>query len=68
MVSGKNGARQVVKARIAVFATVTLAITLSIIVAMADHCSAAAFDTPHTIRPAMLANQFKTLCIVNQGR
>lgn len=37
MVSRKNGTCQVIKASIAVFATVALSMTLSIIVAVADH-------------------------------
>ena len=35
--SGKNGTRQVIKSSITVFATVALPMTLSVIVAMADH-------------------------------
>jgi hypothetical protein len=37
MMPGKNGASQVIKASVTVFAPVALAMTLSIIVAVADH-------------------------------
>ena len=56
MVSSKNGPRQIIKASIAVFATVALPMTLSIIMAMADHCFTIALDAAHTIGPAVLTN------------
>jgi len=64
MVPRKNGARQVIKASIAVLAPIALTMTLSIIVAMADNCIATALDTMHTIWPAMPADQLKALRII----
>ena len=52
----KNGARQVIKSSIAVLAPIALTMTLSIVVAVADNCSAAAFDTTYTRWPAMSAD------------
>jgi hypothetical protein len=43
MVSRKNGACQIIKASIAVFAPVALPMTLSIIVAVADNCATTSF-------------------------
>ena len=59
MVPSKNGARQVIKASIAALAPIALTMTLCIIVAMADNCSATAFDTTHTLWPAMPADQLE---------
>ena len=67
MVPRKNGARQVIKASIAVLAPIALTMTLSILMAMADNCSANAFETMHTIWPAMPADQLKALPIIKQG-
>lgn len=63
--SCKNGARQVVKSSVALFATVALPMTLSIIMAMADHRYTTAFDATDTIGPAIFADQLEALRIIN---
>ena len=56
MVPSKNSPRQIIKASITVFASIALPMTLSIIMAMADHRSTAALDATHTIGPAVLTD------------
>ena len=66
MVTGENGAGQVIEACLAVLAAIALPVRLGLIPAMTGHGSTAAGRAPNAVWPAMLPNKVKTLSIVDQ--
>src|SRR5688500_17756285 len=68
MMSGKNGPRQVIEARPACPAQVSLSAPLAIVMAVADHSCATAVEADNAVRPAELTNDFIAPRFVEQGR
>ena len=66
MMSGQNRAGQVIEARLAGLAQLALARVPGIVMAVADHVAAVAGRAPHTVRPAMLADQVVALGVIEQ--
>src|SRR3954470_24065259 len=66
MMSGEDGSRQVIEAMLACLAQVSLSAPLAVVVAVADDSSATAAGAGNAFRPYELANDFITLCFVEQ--
>jgi hypothetical protein len=67
MVARQDRPAQIVEAYATTFATVALTVRLPVITPIADHRLTGAAGTAYSIGPPMLADQLKTLLIVNEG-
>jgi hypothetical protein len=64
--AGQNRAGEVVEARLAALAQPALARVPGIVPPVPDHVGAVARRAPHTVQPAMLADQVEALGVVEQ--
>src|SRR3712207_6787882 len=68
MMSGQNGAGQVIETAVAGLAAIALAVPLRVIMPITGDHRALTMRAPNAIRPTVLPDQFKALCVVQQGR
>src|SRR5208337_5495999 len=68
MMTGQRRVREIVETKLAIVAKITLAMRLSVVMAIAHDMFAAALRTASALRPARLTHKFETFRVIEQRR